>query len=96
MTVDDLQEFCASSNDTDTVACKFYILGVMEGTGLAAGVAKDTRHFCIPEGISTKEIQPIVKQAIEADLSHYKEDKDLPAVSFVAAVLVHNYPCVKK
>jgi hypothetical protein len=93
MKLSDLNEICASTDNGDKNACQFYILGVTEGTSIAAGVANDKAHFCIPEGLSSTDMVTIVKRAMTKDLAAFPNDKDMPAVSFVAAVMMKAYPC---
>jgi hypothetical protein len=93
MKLSDLNEICASTNNGDKSACQFYILGVTEGTNIAAGVANDKAHFCIPEGVSSTDMVAIVKRAMTKDLAAFPQDKDMPAVSFVAAAMMKAYPC---
>ena len=93
MKLSDLNKICASTDNGDKNACRFYILGVTEGTSVAAGVANDKTHFCIPEGVSSTDMVTIVKRAISKDLATFPNDKGMPAVSFVAAVMMKAYPC---
>jgi hypothetical protein len=69
MKLSNLNEICASTNNDDKSACQFYILGVTEGTSLAAGVANDKGHFCIPEGVLSTDMVTIVKRAMTKDLA---------------------------
>ena len=43
-----LQSLCVD----DRSGCQLYVLGVTEGVTLAAGVAKDDAHLCIPDNVS--------------------------------------------
>jgi hypothetical protein len=93
MTTGDLQEICIGRDEGSKNACKFYILGVTEGTSVAAGVANDKAHFCIPEGVSASAMELVVKMAIGQDLMVFPADRDIPAVSFVAAAMQKAFPC---
>ena len=95
MTLSDLRDICGGTDEASTAACNFYILGVTEGAGLGAGVAMDKGHFCIREGVSSKEMVLIVKKAMTADLAAFPKDKNMPAVSFVAASMQRAFPCGK-
>ena len=75
MTLSDLRDICAGTDELPATACKFYILGVTEGLGLGAGAAKDKAHFCIPEGASSQQLVLIVKKAMTADLAAFPQDK---------------------
>ena len=91
MTVRDLQTLCSGRQPGE--ACRFYILGVVEGSTVGAGIAKDNKHFCVPEGLTQTEMVAVVKRLSTADLAKYPSDAALPAVSVIVASLVHNYPC---
>ena len=91
MTVGDLQILCEGSNVGE--ACRFYILGVVEGSALAAGVAKDKAHFCVPDGLSNAAMVSVIKNFVARDLKAYPADSGLPAVSFIAAGVMRAYPC---
>ena len=93
MKLSDLRDICAGTDELHATACKFYILGVTEGLALGAGVAKDKNHFCIPEGVSSQKMLLIVKNTMTADLAAFPQDKDMPAVSFVAASMQQAFPC---
>lgn len=93
MTVADLYGFCTSKDGTVHNACKFYILGVFEGVQVAAGVVEDKTHFCVPEELSSTAMEMIVRKDIGADLAVYPDDSKMPAISFVAGVIVKEFPC---
>jgi hypothetical protein len=54
--------------------------------------AKDKR-FCVPEGLSSSTMELTVKMKMGSDLAVYPNDRAMPAVSFVTAVIAHEYPC---
>lgn len=91
MKLSDLQSLCSAT--TPGEACRFYILGVMEGTSLASGVARDASHFCTLAGVKQTEIAAIVKRLAAADVARFPEDATMPAVSFIGAALIRTYPC---
>jgi hypothetical protein len=93
MKVSDLQRLCASPQEADHGACTFYIWGVMEGAHLIATRAGDRGHFCLPAGTSALDAGAVIKGRMVEDLAHYPADRDLPAVSFVTAVMTVVYPC---
>jgi Rap1a immunity proteins len=95
MKLSDLMDICTAGDDGSTSACRFYILGVTEGASIGAGVANDQSHFCIPEGVSSRDMVLTVKKAMPKDLAAFPQDKDMPAVSFVAAVMMRTFPCKK-
>ncbi len=104
MTVSDLEKLCTSSDDVVKTACRFYILGVTEGTSLAASTVEDKsgvfhelkdKPFCVPEDLSGAALEFVVKMKMGEDLMVFPEDRKMPAVSFVAAVIRKNFPCRK-
>jgi hypothetical protein len=104
MTVGDLQRLCTSSDEGDKVACTFYILGVTEGTTLATSAVKDSlgvfrelkeKPICVPENISSKALELVVKMSIGEDLMVFPKDREMPAVSFVVAIIRSKFPCHK-
>ena len=95
---------CTSSNQIDKTACSFYVLGVFEGAGLGAGAVRDKsgtfrelkdKPFCVPEGLSNSAMELVVKMKMGEDLAVFPEDCDMPAVSFLTAVIVKQFPCQK-
>ena len=104
MKLGDLYKLCTSSNEGDKSACRFYILGVFEGAQFAGGTvldksgnfqeAKDKR-FCVPEGLDSEAMELTVKMKMGEDLAVFPKDRDMPAISFVAAVIVEQFPCQK-
>ena len=56
--------------------------------------AKDKR-FCVPEGLTSGAMELTVKMKMGADLAVYPEDRDMPAVSYVTAVIAKQFPCQK-
>ncbi len=105
MKVGDLFKLCTSSSEGDKSACTFYILGVFEGVSIADGTERDKsgrfqeaqeKRFCVPEGLSSTAMALTVKMTMGAALAVYPEDRDLPAVSFVAAVIAKKFPCQKR
>ena len=105
MKVGDLYKLCTSSNESDKSACTFYILGVFEGAQIAGGTVQDKsgnfqeakdKRFCVPEGLTSGAMELTVKMKMGADLAVYPEDRDMPAVSFVAAVIAKQFPCQKQ
>ncbi len=102
MNVGDLYKFCTSSNERDKSACTFYILGVFEGAQIGGGTVRDKsgkfqeakdKRFCVPEGLTSAAMELTVKMKMGADLALYPEDRDMPAVSFVTAVIAQQFPC---
>lgn len=104
LTLANLYDFCTSSDDAVKNACKFYILGVFEGAQMAGTAEKDPagkfreakdKRFCVPENLSSSSMELIIKMKMGADLAVYPADRQLPAVSFIMAVINDTYPCHK-
>jgi hypothetical protein len=105
MNVEDLYKLCTSSNPSDKTACTFYILGVFEGAGLIAGTAKDNgtgmfrevkeKPFCVPVGLSSTAMELVIKRKVGEDLAVFPQDRNMPAVSPVVAVIAQEFPCQK-
>lgn len=104
MTVGDMLKLCTSSKGSDKSACGFYILGVTEGASLGSGAAKDKagtyrevkdKPLCVPEGVTSTAIEFLVKKSMGEDLALFPADNNLPAVSFVVAVISKQFPCEK-
>jgi len=79
-------------------------LGVFEGAQFGAGTVRDKsgkfqeateKRFCVPEGLTSAAMELAVKMKMGADLAVYPEDRDMPAVSFVTAVIAQQFPCQK-
>src|SRR5437868_11876156 len=61
LSVGNLQEICTRSDNGGKEACRYYILGVTEGTRMAAAFAGDKTHFCIPDGVSLVAVESLIK-----------------------------------
>jgi Rap1a immunity proteins len=104
MKLADLYKLCTSSNGGDRSACRFYILGVFEGAQLVGGTVRDKsgsfqeakdKRFCVPEGLTSAAMELTVKMKMGEDLAVFPEDRDMPAVSFVTALISKQFPCPK-
>lgn len=89
----DLYKFCMAADPKSLVACRFYILGAVEGISLAATVLKDNKHFCIPANVTQSEMVSIVRIEMEAAFREYPEDKNAPAIELVGDAMASRYPC---
>ena len=104
MKVGDLYKMCTSSNQIDKTACRFYLLGVFEGASLGTGSVTDKsgtfrelkdKPVCVPEDLSSAAMELVIKMKMGQDLAVYPQDREMPAVSFVFGVIVHEFPCQK-
>ena len=88
MTLGDLRTICAN----DRASCNLYILGVAGGFSLGDGAAKGGR-VCLPDDVSQTELSEVVLRLAKADLDRFPDDLAMPAVSFISAAVVKQYPC---
>jgi hypothetical protein len=105
MTAGDLASLCSATDQVASTACRFYILGIVQGVGLSDGAYLDatTRHlqerkrtiFCPPENTPQTQMVAVVKDTIKLDLGAYPDDRKLPAASTIVGVMVHKFPCPK-
>jgi hypothetical protein len=102
MTVGDLYKFCTSTNEADQNACRFYILGVFEGAKFSGSTVQDKagnfqeakeKQFCVPDGLTSSAMELTIKLSMGGDLVLFPQDRDLPAVSFITAVIAKRFPC---
>jgi hypothetical protein len=102
MTLEDLSNICTSANEANKNACTFYILGVFEGAHIAGSTVQDKtgqlveakeKRFCVPANLSSSAMELTVKMKMGADLAVFPQDRDMPAVSFVTAVITQQFPC---
>ncbi|WP_158943153.1 Rap1a/Tai family immunity protein [Granulicella sp. S190] len=104
ITLGNLYEFCTSTDEAAKNACTFYILGVFEGAQIGGATvqgktgsfeeAKDKR-FCVPPGLKSSAMELTVKMKMGSDLAVFPQDRDMPAVSFITAVIAQQFPCHK-
>jgi hypothetical protein len=101
MTAGDLQSLCSGADVEASTACRFYILGVVQGIEIGDGQSMDSsRHLverkktilCLAE-TSQKEMVGIVKDAVRRVLAAYPKDRELPATSSILAAMSAKYPC---
>ena len=90
LSVSNLRQICAPSDNRSGEACGYYILGVTEGVAASIG---DKTQFCVPGGVSLITLESLIEKAIEEDLMLYPADRDLAAVGLVTAAVQKAYPC---
>ena len=88
-----LESFCASPDGSFRRLCSLYILGVVQGIRLAAGELKDKTRFCIPDDVNEAQLVTIFQVAASGLKQNFPADMHEPAVSIVAAAVVHAFPC---
>jgi hypothetical protein len=94
MTVADLQTICAGDDAETGAACKFFILGVVEGASFGEGRQTAGGPLCIAS-VPSSQLVTAVKIAMAADLKAFPQDRSLAAAGFVAAVAMKAFPCPK-
>ena len=68
----DLMEFCSSSDLSSKAACRFFILGVVEGVTTADGTTKQGKQFiegtktliCLSDGVTTTTMVESVQTTV--------------------------------
>jgi Rap1a immunity proteins len=102
MNLGDLYQLCTSPDRSNKSACTFYILGVFEGAQIGSGTVRDksgvfqegrNKSLCVPEGLTSAAMELTVKTKMGADLAVYPEDRSMPAVSFLVALMASEFPC---
>jgi hypothetical protein len=85
-------------------ACRFYILGDVQGLSYASGsdmdssghfVVKDKTEFCIPDEMPKSQMIAIFQTAIQKLARSYPQDLKSPAISILAAAIARAFPCPK-
>lgn len=96
MTAGDLQEICIGSGADSKAACRFYLLGVMQGISMGMSIADGKTQGgrpCFPDDLSGSAMELAVKMKLGQDLMVYPDDRKLDASGVVGAILVSAFPC---
>jgi len=100
MTAGDLYSLCASADENDLTACRFYVFGVVQGVILASTmtanrkfVEKNNTVICLPDAVSRNQMVAIVRDTLRMTFAVYPRDRDLPAAGVVTAVFLQKFPC---
>ena len=71
MTAGDLYSLCASADENDLTACRFYVFGVVQGVILASTmtanrkfVEKNNTVICLPDAVSRNQMVAIVRDTL--------------------------------
>jgi hypothetical protein len=105
LTAGDLYKFCSSKDSAVNTACRFYILGAIDGISLGGGSVKDSSgrfvakaktDFCIPDSLPLSQSVTIYESTAQADFVKFPEDRAMPAISLLAAAMLHHFPCQKR
>jgi Rap1a immunity proteins len=99
----DLYSFCTSNDQMASSACRFYVLGVVQGVGLGDGSTMDASGkqmverkktiFCIPDDMSQTQMVNLVRDLLGLDFKRYPEDRKLAAAGMVAGIMHTKFPC---
>jgi hypothetical protein len=92
MSTADLLSLCESP---DRHACELYIRGVIEGSDLAAKIAGDHMHFCIPNDVTALDLTRLVEAVMATAVDMKQEDRQASAAPMIGGILLHLYPCVR-
>jgi hypothetical protein len=102
MTNGELYSLCTSADQNASAACRFYILGVVQGIELGDGAYMGANRqlaerkktiLCLTESTPQAQMVSIVKDAMKAVLAAYPGDRDLPATSSILAAMARKFPC---
>ncbi len=97
-----LYEACNSSREVEQTACRFYILGVVQGAGFVdgSGVGADGRldpkpreRLCPPPGMPSSQMVDVFRSAMRSLLQTRADDAKAPAQSIVLAAMHSRFPC---
>jgi hypothetical protein len=100
----DLYSYCVSTDQVASTACRFYVLGIVQGVGLGDGAYLDaTQHlkekkktiFCLPDNTPQAQMVAIVKESMKLVFAAHPDDKKLPAATTILGVMVLKFPCQK-
>jgi hypothetical protein len=104
MTAGELFSFCTSADQVASAACRFYVLGVVQGIGIGDGTFMDATRkmverkktiFCLPENTPQTQMVTIVRDTMRQIFVAYPDDKKLPATSSILAAMNRKFPCPK-
>ena len=96
MTAGELQQICLGADAESKSACRFYLLGIVQGMSvgmnIADGKTKGGRP-CVPEDMSSSALELAVKLKMGQVLMVYPDDRNLDASGFVGAAIISTFPC---
>jgi len=93
MTLSQLQQTCAGTDDASKNACHSFIYGVAMGAQAAATQLGDPMRYCVPETVVASSITTAVKQQMMFDLLLKPTDGEMPAVKFILETITKSYSC---
>jgi len=96
MTAGDLFEFCVSRDPVNHDTCRFFILGATQAFGMSNGVGDKGLRVCVPENTSDAAMVKQFQDMAAIDFTAFPQDRQMPAVALVGAVMTKAYPCKPK
>jgi hypothetical protein len=105
LSAEDLYSFCTNKDQMVSNACRFYVLGVVQGVGIGDGSTMDASGnqmvgrkktiFCIPDNMPQSQMVSLVRDMLGLDFKKYPEDKKLEAAGMVTGIMHTKFPCPK-
>lgn len=102
LTAGRLYEACNSGRDLEQTACRFYILGVVQGAGVVDSTAagedgrlktKPRTRLCPPDDILQSRMVDVYRKSMATLLQAHPEEARAPAQSIVLAAMHSQFPC---
>jgi hypothetical protein len=104
LTAGDLYSFCASNDKIVNTACRYYILGVVNGVRIGDSLYMGANRtflerkktiLCNPDNMPQSEMVSLITDLLALNFKAYPEDKALPADTTIAAAMSRKFPCPK-
>jgi hypothetical protein len=98
MTAGDLQDICLGKDAASMSACKFYILGIVQGMSMGMSIADGKTRGgrpCVPDNLPSSAMELLVKAKMGELLMVYPDDRKLDAAGYVGAIFISRFPCRK-
>jgi hypothetical protein len=103
MTTGELHKFCNANDAVAKAACRFYILGAVQGIEFGDGAVLDKGHlvarsktiFCIPPDMPQSQMVDIFRGHVQLVTRLFPQDMKLPALSTVGVAMMTAFPCPK-
>src|SRR6266852_5497740 len=104
LTAGELLSFCTSTDQVTSTACRFYVLGVVQGVGIGDSaymdatpklVEKKKTIFCLPDNTPESQMVTIVTDSMIKVFAAYPNNKRLPATGAILAAMFQKFPCPK-
>jgi Rap1a immunity proteins len=102
LTAGALYSSCVSADQAELNACRFYVLGLVQGVGLGDGTYLDATRklverkktiLCPPDNTPQAQIVAIAKDSLQQLFAVHPDDKKMPAATTVLGVMILKFPC---